>query len=303
MSTFTPFPRLAPKIRAMVKVILWKEFLDHESHNRIALVHRSSLRIIPSKCLIIPLIATNRESRELALERYNLRFDIFRPILEVTPMEFEQWATRPNGIGRYKEFRSAELYYHYVHEVVITAAKDMLHTEQEGNQIPKDCIHLSSLSDKFLLSPTETFGGACVTPFAYDKLVELLGPNFSGQDWAPQRHLTAKLPPSACALITNIVHAPFKSDLDLKDCSGMLYYSSSTVQILWLSNPFCRMRSPSTGARYFTLENTFRGGFTADTLVNKMLQEGAKSLSTIELQSKDDKRDPNHWRLWRPSDT
>lgn len=198
----------------------------------------------------------------------------------------------------------------------LNADQDDAHTTAKG------CVYLSSHSDTFLLSFGPSPPGkvnkmsyverdmqlsdCCVTAVAHSKISAVLNPTASKTHKAPQRCMTAKLPPSACRLIANVIYASPRYDSNLKPWPRKLYYPSATVAILWMAQIFPRMRSPATGARYRTLEDTrseFSDFNSWEAFVFKVLQEGVKSLNFREWQIEDHLRDPDGWRIWKPAGT
>ncbi|KAK8062879.1 hypothetical protein PG997_014976 [Apiospora hydei] len=261
MSTFPQFSRLAPELRMMI----WKEALKNETQDRIALVHRDSLRIVPSKSLVSPLMAVNQESREVALTYFDVRLDIVRLTLDVTVQDTYSWATT----------RPADWENHVRNEIHI-AAHAALISQPNGAQpgTPKGSIYLNSHLDTFLLSFNQIAGNrrglqplleqhslrdCCLEVLTYAKIAEELGPSALQEHEVPHPYVSARLPTQACRRIANVVYAAPHYDLDLKPWPGKVYYSSDTVATLWMTQIFHQMRGGPAGAAggapYRTLED------------------------------------------------
>ncbi|KAK8022614.1 hypothetical protein PG993_013381 [Apiospora rasikravindrae] len=89
MTEFTRFKDLAPEIRRMI----WRHALEEESSSRIILVHRPSLRIMPFKSLVSPIMLATHESRLCGKEFYNIYVDIYAmPSIEPDGESFEGWS-------------------------------------------------------------------------------------------------------------------------------------------------------------------------------------------------------------------
>ncbi|KAK8001168.1 hypothetical protein PG991_013390 [Apiospora marii] len=323
MSTF-PLARLIPELQDMV----WKEVFNNEAQDRIALVHRDSLRVIPSKFMISPLKAVSRAVREVALKHYNVRLDVIEPTLNMSILDSETWYSRDDHyFVRAGHITSMPRdWQNYVRQTTHQAMWEALQAgRDDARDTPKGCIYLSSRSDKFLLSFTRHPGGkaslsptfsyplvmsgpddCCVMALANARIAEILGPAALKKPLASQRYVSAKLPPSALPLIANVVYASPPYDNNLKPWPRKLYYPSTTVEILWMARTFLRMRSPASAVTYRTLEDlkhTDCDDDKVDALVHWILKEGPKSLTFREWQIEAHPRDPNGWRIWKPVGT
>ncbi|KAK8113065.1 hypothetical protein PG984_013591 [Apiospora sp. TS-2023a] len=245
MTTFPQFTRLAPELRQMI----WDSALENEAENRIVLVHRDSLRVVPSKSLISPLKSVNKESRKRALEHYNVKIDIgIFPAPSVTSV-INTWN-------------------HRVYST--TYAEVLLNGPINGNS--KGCIYVSLGTDKFLLS-FATPHGDCVTDlFRYVKVVE--DPGSTAVYKIQQPCVGPKLSPAYCSMITSIVYKRHYPDA---------YYPRCTVRPLWMAHHFTKLGVPTADAKFLTLDNSDVNGLT-----HTLLHEGAKSLNFTEWQIKDD---------------
>lgn len=302
----------------------WKEVLNNEAQDRIGLVHRDSLRVIPSKCLISPLKAVNHEVRELALKHYNLRLDVIQPTLDLTILDAKAWFSRgDNWFTRTnKSVSMPGDWEDYVCNQTHRATWEALVVDRdEARATFKGCLYLSSSSDTFLLSFTPQASGkvsysgrrendklvdCCVTMLANARIADVLGHAELKTHQASRRYVSTKLPPSACGLVANVVYASPPYDTNLKPWPHKLYYPSTTVTILWMAHIFHRMRSPAVGVTYRTLEDSKRIHCERDNwdaLISKIVHEGAKSLTFREWQIEAHHRDPNGWRIWKPSGT
>ncbi|KAK8036242.1 hypothetical protein PG993_008856 [Apiospora rasikravindrae] len=261
MSTFPQFSRFVPELREMI----WKEALKNEAKDRIALVHRDSRRIVPSKSLVSPLLAVNHDLREVALAYFDVRLDVVHLNLDPAIEDTYSWAaTRP------------EDWEHHVRTETYIAAHKALTSQPASAQpaTPKGCLYLNSQDDTFLLSFKATVDNrprylppihqdnledACVKVVAYAKIAEVLGPSVLKAYEEPHPCVSVPLPATVCSLTPNVVYATPHYDLDLKPWPGKLYYPSTTVEMLWMAHLFHQMRgSPvgaANGAPYRTLED------------------------------------------------
>ncbi|KAK8036243.1 hypothetical protein PG993_008857 [Apiospora rasikravindrae] len=213
-TAITPF-RLAGLPPELVDMI-WDLVFENEANNRVALVHRDTMRVVPSKTLISPFMAVDREVRERALR--------FLPSF-------------PSGVS-------------------------------------SDCV---------------------TAMFHRTRWVQQMGQASSNDHKFLQRYISARLSPVDCNTITSVVYKPgrtanFRYPLPWP---GKLYYPASAVLDFWMANRFTRLSGPTTGGKYWTMEDE-----DSAALVETILQEGGKSLNLKEWQTGDDKR--HGWRIWRP---
>ncbi|KAK6858176.1 hypothetical protein PG995_005875 [Apiospora arundinis] len=285
MSTFTAFPELPPELRVMI----WKLALANEAHDRIALVHRESLRIVPSKLMISPLLEVNCESRKEALRHYSYRLDILNvPAPQVELMTYDKYRRRlvplsaeagPEEIGIH-----TKRYYWEKHagREMYRPIKSLLNSELDNSQSSKaGCVYLSLKNDRFLLSFTDSSGNdCCVELFSYEKKAEMLGSASLTKYQVQQRHMSVRLSPGACSLVANVVHCQSTHDPYPKPWPGKIWHPSNTAMDLWMAHYFHHMRSPATSGRHHRLERFIKSGRSHAELVHVILQEGESHLSS-----------------------
>ncbi|KAK7963875.1 hypothetical protein PG988_010849 [Apiospora saccharicola] len=304
MATFDPFTRLVPELQLMV----WKEALNNEAQARVVLVHRDSLRVIPSKRLMSQLMQVNHQARDLALRYYDIKLDVFKPTLARPIMDPQTWYWRGDGFYANRGENTPEDWEKYVrHETHQDALERLTANEDDIHTKPKGCIYLSSDIDTFSLSFRRSLPGrvsyqgpfltptglglddSCVAALAHPKISDILDPAAPKKHLAPQRCMSAKLPLPACRLLANVVYVPPpRYDEYLKPWPGKVYYSSTAVATLWMAHIFHKMRSPATGAKYRTLDDPRTDIIKRnewDAAVLKILQEGADSFTFREWQS------------------
>ncbi|KAK8859756.1 hypothetical protein PGQ11_010490 [Apiospora arundinis] len=302
MSTFTAFPELPPELRVMI----WKVALANEAHDRVALVHRESLRIVPSKLMISPLLEVNCESRKEALRHYSYRLDILNvPAPQVELMTYDKYRRRlvrlsaeagPEEIGIH-----TKRYYWEKHagREMYRPIKSLLNSELDNSQSSKaGCVYLSLKNDKFLLSFTDSSGeDCCVELFSYEKKAEMLGSASLTKYQVQQRHMSVRLSPGACRLVANVVHCPSTHDPYPKPWPGKIWHPSNTAMDLWMAHYFHHMRSTATSGGHHRLERFIKSGRSHAELANVILQEGGKSLVISQWKREYYHKDPNGWRI------
>ncbi|KAK7911636.1 hypothetical protein PG985_014117 [Apiospora marii] len=274
MSTFPKFSSLAPELRHMI----WDMALENEADNRIVLVHRLTLRVLPSKSLISPIMAVDKESRERALTHYNVKLSISTfPAPSVT---------RPGPVEKWDHIYSR------------SRAERLLN--DLSDDASKGCIYVNLARDKFLLSftystakPPGIATDDCVSDlFSYAKVVETLGPGSTRAYKMHQPCVGPKLSPEQCNKITNVVHRRGLHEGYVKPWPGKIYYPSGTASVLWMAQRFTKLSNPTTDAKFLVLESR-----DYCVLIHKVIHEGAKSLEIEEWQTEDDKR--HGWRVWK----
>ncbi|KAK8063787.1 hypothetical protein PG996_008439 [Apiospora saccharicola] len=266
MKTFPQFTRLAPELRQMI----WDSALENEAENRIVLVHRASLRVVPSKCLISPLKSANKESRERALKHYNVKMDIgvFPAPLVVKSRRMTTWDHHVNSTED---------------------AERLLNGRSNGNS--KGCVYVNLGTDRFLLSFSYSVVDCVTSLFSYDKVAE--GPGSTVVYQMRQACVGPKLSPAYCSMITNVVYKRNHHDYHVKPWPGKICYPLPTVQGLWMITRFPKLSVPTADAKFLTLDNGDRNG-----IIHLLLHEGAKSLKFTEWQTENDNK--HGWRVWQP---
>ncbi|KAK8081296.1 hypothetical protein PG996_000077 [Apiospora saccharicola] len=104
------FPQFC-RFPAEIQIMVWEQFIHNEAANRLVLYHQytglsrkefenrkafdlaypQSLRVMPSKWLVSPLLSVDSQSRAVALEQYPTRLDIF----DVPRVPLTYWAVVP----------------------------------------------------------------------------------------------------------------------------------------------------------------------------------------------------------------
>ncbi|KAK8851221.1 hypothetical protein PGQ11_013700 [Apiospora arundinis] len=160
MDTFTGFPNLPYELR----LIIWELVLDDEAPNRLVFVHRSTLRPMPIKCLLSPLLSANAETREVALHRYNLRLNVLRlPAMKSGGREHLTLRPARSWYDAYRTFARGSC-----------SASDQTWLLQEGLEhvgIPTGALYLSLEKDRFMpfanwfAAYVHNYWNSCLRPF------------------------------------------------------------------------------------------------------------------------------------------
>ncbi|KAK8108898.1 hypothetical protein PG984_014699 [Apiospora sp. TS-2023a] len=161
---FHKFQKLAPELRQWI----WKEAILEEADERIFFVHAETFRILPTQNIICDIFRVNWEARQVALKHYPVEMPIFKlPSLNGPVLTFEEWVVQtahvqwgrggPWGIdseeGR-ESWSNMDRYWHHYAMPKLGEAANQLIKNTPGNPQTQDsgCIHLSPVTDRFLLS-------------------------------------------------------------------------------------------------------------------------------------------------------
>ncbi|KAK8129092.1 hypothetical protein PG984_010200 [Apiospora sp. TS-2023a] len=156
---FHQFQHLPPEIR----VCIWKEKLHDEIAERLFIVNRETLRILPTKNNISPLLAVNVEARQVAREFYNICLPIYRldPPSPPNLMSCGEWLLHTSevrwgsGVGpQGHSWTNRERYwYHYALTAYGEAAQEHFEPSSTYKDMPRrGCIYLNETTDRFMLS-------------------------------------------------------------------------------------------------------------------------------------------------------
>ncbi|KAK8075358.1 hypothetical protein PG997_010021 [Apiospora hydei] len=101
-STDLAIPAFAgfPKLPCELRLIIWNLALEGENSNRLVFIHRPTMRPVPMRSLVSPLLSVNTESREAARKYYTLRLEVVRlPAMESQDSFVDYPPSRPYQPG------------------------------------------------------------------------------------------------------------------------------------------------------------------------------------------------------------
>ncbi|KAK8022549.1 hypothetical protein PG993_013316 [Apiospora rasikravindrae] len=228
---FVKFPKFPPEIRDKI----WKEAVSEEADGRLVFVHKDTLRVLPTRNSISPLLSVNAEARQVALKHYNVRLPIFRlpPLKYQLPLSFVEWIVTTadvqwgRGTGeRDHSLSHRERYcYHYVLHMLEGPAWKLLRDSRDDKNSPSGCMFLNESTDRFILSHDTSFrdkseyvdyegclevhGEPAPDLFEYhimfDYKAEIFGPASLDHHERQCRHMSPPLPLEVRCNIPNIV--------------------------------------------------------------------------------------------------
>ncbi|KAK7985551.1 hypothetical protein PG988_003173 [Apiospora saccharicola] len=222
MSEFMKFPEFPCELRLMI----WIRAAENEASNRLVFIHRGTLRPMPIKCLVSPLLSVSKESREVALKHYDLRLDVLR-----LP-----------AMGRGGEGEGGRASTHRIW---------LLRDGLEVIGTVKGALYLSPDQDRFMpfsawpAGYVHNYMSSCSHPFNLEEPPTALPRRCTCANKPEYNYTSVKLPPSDCERVSRVVHCYDPCPTTNYDTWYFIgQHPRVCSKMRWMLEKFGRMKDP-----------------------------------------------------------
>ncbi|KAK8122894.1 hypothetical protein PG984_011564 [Apiospora sp. TS-2023a] len=244
MVDFAKFPEFPCELRLMI----WARAAENEASNRLVFIHRGTLRPMPIKCLVSPLLLVSEESREVALKHYDLRLDVLRLPAMGRGGEGEGGSrqhTSQSWTDKYRTFCKGG-----------ASLADQVWLLRDGLEVigtAKGALYLSPDQDRFMpfsawpAGYVHNYMSSCSHPFNLEEPPTALPRRCTCANKPEYNYTSVKLPPSDCERVSRVVHCYDPCPTTNNDTWYFIgQHPRVCPKMRWMLERFDRMKDPSS---------------------------------------------------------